>query len=146
MNLAHFIQKLHGLIGVLAVAACIHPVILLRVAGKPSPRLRWACRGAALLLTVTITLGWTSYLEYRVHVRGWMVLNHPDLHELWFELKEAIGWFVWTAGVAGWALVEFRPAETSARDAARRLFMLAVLGGLFCGVVGLVVSSFRDLA
>lgn len=140
------IQNLHGIAGALLVAACAHPMILLGADRPVTDRLVISCRLAFLVATICIALAWPTYFGYRAQVRDWMIEHHGSLHTVWFELKEALGWFAWLGAACGAALVEWARDDAVARRGARRLFGLAFASALFAGVVGLIAASVRDLS
>ncbi len=145
MNIAALLQKLHGVLGVLALAALLHPAITLRADKRPSPRIVLSCQLAWLLTLVSVVAGWGAYLEYRQTVKPWLLDNHASLHTLWFEIKEAVGWFTLVAATAGAALVHWSPEQPVARAAAGTLFLIASFSALAAGTIGVIVASYRDL-
>lgn len=140
------LQKLHGIIAVLGLAATLHPVLLVRDDKRPSARTVMAAKLAAGILSLSTALAFLVYpLAYRVRVRDWLLENAPTLHTVWFETKEALGFFALVGVVAGALLLARYADQPQARRAARRCFQSAFVCGLGAAVIGLVVASVRSV-
>lgn len=139
------LQKLHGIVSGLALVACLHPVLTLRPERKVSPRVRLSGQLAGLVMAVAVGLAWIVYPQYRVEVRPWLLTHEPHLHQFWFELKEALGFFALAGAVGGAGLLTWADGEPTARRTARLAFGMAFLASVVAIVIGLIVASTRDL-
>ena len=144
MNVLALLQSLHGALAVLAVAACAHPAWTLRSDRAPSSRVRWSVGLAVGLTIVSVVLGWWIYPDYRELIKPWLLERHPRLHQLAFELKEALGFFSLVGAVGGGGLVAIGSDDELARKAARNAFALATLVGLVSAILGIAVVAYRD--
>ena len=141
------LERIHGHVGWLAVAALIHPVVLL-----------WRRRGrsgilasslATGIVTVSAALGIATYPEYRARLKQQIFVSAPSVG--WaFERKEHLA-----AGavVLAWAgLCTHLGSRRSAGGAtaehlhqvARVAYASAALLALASAVLGLIVASYRS--
>jgi hypothetical protein len=137
------LERIHGHLGWLAVAALVHPVVVLRRGGRRAP---WAVGSAVALPVLAVGLGAALYPAYRRRVRG--ELFREDLALGWlFERKEhlAFGVVVLAAGAAvAYALA--RPGgtyEARARSLARTLFAAAALLAAVVAAIGTYLAAVR---
>jgi hypothetical protein len=133
-------QAVHGHLGWLAVAALVHPAVLLR---QPGRRPRWAVRAGVGLVTVVGGLGAWLYPAYRVSVRPTIFEAAPSLG--WaFERKEALAVFVvtmaWTGGTAAWLAGREAPYAPALQRVAALAFTWAALGAAAVATVGTAVA------
>ena len=138
-------QQVHGALGVLCAAICAHPALTLRVDTSPGRRARLSAYLSALLLGLTVPLGWYLYGDYRATVRPWLVVHHPAMHHVGFELKEALGFFSLTTGLASAALVRWGAGLPTARRAARLGFRITALAVVTTAILGIAAASLKHL-
>lgn len=139
------LQKLHGIVSGLALVACLHPMITLRPERKVSLHMRLSGQLAGVVMMMAVALAWIVYPQYRVEVRPWLLTHEPHLHQFWFELKEALGFFALAGAIGGAGLLTWANDEPSARRTARLAFGMAALASIVAMVIGLIVASTRDL-
>lgn len=106
MTLLRILESVHGYLAMMAVAAVIHPAILLRKGKGLSRRNRWAISFAGVLPAVAFGAGMLIYQDYRVLVRRGLFQASPAAGFL-FETKEHLGFaaIVLAAGACVCALV-----------------------------------------
>lgn len=124
------LQKLHGHLGVLALAASLHPVL--------SVRARLSAYAAAALMVATHALGWWVYPAYRSEVKLRVYEASYAAGQL-FETKEHLAFFALCLALAGVGL-------TWARQPSRTIWGLCAACALGAGVIGVVVSSVAGFA
>ena len=78
------LTELHGSAGLVAVAALVHPVVLLRTPGRRAPIACWAATAAT---TVVFGGGLALYGVYRERVKHDLFVTAPSIAWL-FERKE----------------------------------------------------------
>lgn len=133
-------QAIHGHLGWLAVAALVHPALLLR---RPGASARWAVIAAVGLTTLVVAGGAALYPHYRTEVRPGLFAHSPAAG-WWFERKEALALLVlslaWVGAAAVW--LARRPGELRARfrGAAALAFTLAAVGAGVCATAGTAVG------
>jgi hypothetical protein len=143
--LLRILERIHGHLGWLAVAALLHPAILLR---NPKRRARLAVGLTTSLVVVTALLGGFIYPEYRARVKQHIFIEAPRVGWL-FERKEhlAVGAVAFAlAGCIAHLSLPLLPEDT--RDVAARLahraFVAAFVLALFVAVLGVAVASFKS--
>ncbi len=141
MSLWLLLQSIHGHLGVLALAACLHPVFSLR-AKRPSARARLSGYLAAALMLLTSASGWWIYPAYRADVKRRLYEASYTAGQL-FETKEHLAFFALCLALAGAALLFAADAEHGAtlRRPARVCWTLCAACSLAVAVLGVVVSS-----
>ncbi|MBX3251220.1 MAG: hypothetical protein KF901_28845 [Myxococcales bacterium] len=143
MILWRVLESVHGLFGVLAVAALLHPAILLREGVPLSRGARWSVGLTGAVTAAAFGLGVGIYEAYREHVKRGL-FQYDRAAGLLFETKEHLAWAVVVLALGGAAAGLLAPP----RD--RRLRQLAALSfagaAALCVVVvalGVYVSSLR---
>ncbi len=140
------LERVHGHLGWLAVAALLHPAILLRDARR---RARLSVALAASLVVVTAGLGAAIYPDYRARLKQHIFIEAPTIGWL-FERKEHLAVGVVAFALAGCA-AHFGVAHV--RDAASKqqlarvahgAFVLAFAMALIVATLGVVVASFKS--
>ena len=112
----------HGQLAVLAVAALVHPALLLR-RGKPiSRRGLWACGAAGALLIATFVSGLVLYEPYRLGVRRALFELSPQAGFA-FETKEHLAVVATALALGGIAAALLAPRREGA--ALRKVAALA---------------------
>ncbi len=130
------LERLHGLVGVLAVALLLHPLLLLR-GGAAEARVSRAAGWAALLVALAALSGIALYPSYRALVRPGLLQDHRAL--FWtFERKEHLGAFSLFFALSG--LLALR---SKGRLGAALLGLSLVTAALAAGF-GLVIASVAD--
>ncbi len=122
------LERLHGHLGVLALALLLHPVISLRRRGALTV---WGRRSAELgagLLTLTFAAGWALYPTYRGSVKPGLLRDLPSV-ALRFESKEHLAFFAVALALGGALALRGRSAN------ARRLAWWLLLMGWICGAL-----------
>jgi len=138
------LTELHGSAGLVAVAALVHPVVLLRTPGRRAPIACWAATAAT---TVVFGGGLALYGVYRERVKHDLFVTAPSIAWL-FERKEhlALGAvaLAWSGAVAH--ALERRPGLSAPM---RRLALAAYVGAAamaaFAAVAGVVVAAVRPM-
>jgi hypothetical protein len=143
--LLRVLERVHGHLGWLAVAALLHPAVLLR---RPKRRARLSVSLATGLVVVTALLGGYVYPEYRVRLKHSIFVEAPRLGWM-FERKEhlAVGAVAFT--LAGFiAHLSLPWMEESAAAAmsrfAHRSFVVAFVLAFAVACIGVAVASFRS--
>lgn len=136
-------ESLHGHAGILAVAALLHPALLLRK-GWPLTR---GTKLAVLLSTgfavVAFASGVSIYEGYRATVKRPLFAVAPDAGWL-FETKEHLAFVVVCFALgAGIAAVSAPRDAIAHRRAASRLYAAAALLALVVAGIGTYVASIR---
>jgi hypothetical protein len=138
-------EHVHGHLGWLAVAALVHPAVLLR---RPNQRARWAVVAAAAVVTAAGVGGMALYPRYRVELRPPIFAAAPTLGYL-FERKEHLAFaallFAW-AGAAAYfgASTLDGDARRSLRRAAHWAFVVAAAFAMSTACLGTLVASYRS--
>jgi hypothetical protein len=138
------VEHAHGHAGWLAVAALLHPAILLR---DPRRRADLSVALAALVVTAVGGAGVWLYVEYRERIKQQIFIQAPGIGYL-FERKEHLAFgailFAWTGTIAYFGA---RRAEGEVLRALRRTsfysFVAAFLLALASAVLGTVVASYK---
>jgi formate hydrogenlyase subunit 3/multisubunit Na+/H+ antiporter MnhD subunit len=140
------LERIHGHLGWLSVAALLHPAILLR---NPKRRARLAVFLTTLFTVVTASLGAFIYPSYRERLKQHIFIEAPRVGWL-FERKEHLA-----VGALGLALVGcvahlslpyFTEEDTQHTVArlAHRAFVAAFVMALVVAVIGVTVASFKS--
>lgn len=137
------LESVHGHLGVLALAALIHPAILLRK-GKPlSRRNRYAVIGSTLFAVLAFASGIVIYEQFRAEVKR-PLFSASLKAGLMFETKEHIAFAVCTMSLG--ALVCALVAPKQSNGLRRAAALTYALAASFCIVVaglGTYVASVR---
>lgn len=144
--LLRVLERIHGHMGWLAVAALLHPAILLR---NPRRRARLSVGLAVASVVVVGALGGVIYPPYRALLKQRIFLERPALGWM-FERKEhlAVGAIVFA--LVGGALHLTAPlfpgeeARLLAARAAHRSFVFAFAFALVVAVLGVAVASYSS--
>ena len=145
MNLEtlRLLERVHGHLGWLAVAALAHPAIVLR---NPQRRARLSALLSTLLVTATFALGAFIYGDFsRGGLRRALYVASPTEGRI-FERKEHLAVAVIALAVAGCVTHLFahdRAAPTRARFA-HRSFLFAALIAAATATMGTVVAAFKS--
>ncbi len=144
--LLRVLERIHGHLGWLSVAALLHPAILLR---DPKRRASLSVSLATGFVVATASLGAAIYPEYRARLKQRIFIEAPTLGWL-FERKEhlAVGAvsFALIGCVAHLSLRFLTDAEVT-RTVARlsqRAFVIACVLGFAVAVLGVVVASYKS--
>lgn len=132
--------RLHGALGLLALALLIHPVVGLRRPGPPGLGQRLAAGLAGGLTALVAGLGAALYPSYRMGVKPGLVRGALPLAML-FESKEHIGFFAAALAIGAAGLLLSAPRSAPARRGARWLFGLAALCAALTAGLGLWVAA-----
>jgi hypothetical protein len=140
------LERIHGHLGWLSVAALLHPAILLR---NPKRRARLSVAMATAFVLVSALLGGYIYPEYRARLKQHIFLEVPKLGWM-FERKEhlAVGAVTFTligciAHLTAPAFTDERMQLTVARMA-HRSFVVAFALAAIVAVIGVAVASYRS--
>ena len=143
--LLRLLERVHGHAGWLAVAARLHPVLVLR---SPTRRARVATWASTLLVSVVAALGAGLYPSYRVRLKQAIFKENPTLGG-WCERKEhlAVGAvaFAWIGLVCH--LGAFRADSTSQKRLAalaHRAYAAAFFLALSVATLGPIVAANRS--
>ncbi len=136
------LQKLHGHLAILAVAASLHPALTLRGVRRPSGRMRLSSTLAAGATLAATALGWVVYPPYRVEVKQRLYLHDVRLGQA-FEIKEHLAWYALCLALAGGAMVWAARGERAGEltRAARVMWIAASVCGLATAALGIAVAS-----
>ena len=146
MNLAtlRLLEHVHGHVGWLAVAALLHPAIILR---NPNRRARLSVALSTLFAFAAGLMGANIYPDYRNRLKQAIFLHAPSLG-WWFERKEhlavgAIG-LALAGCVAHFIAWEFEDASTRKllARAAHHAFVAAFACAAVVAVTGVAVASY----
>jgi hypothetical protein len=144
MNFLRAVEHIHGHAGWLAVAALVHPAILLRKRGK---RAHLSVGLGAAIVTTVASVGIWLYVPYRDALRPGIFQSAPEIG-LMFERKEHLAFGVVLASWLG-ALAYFGSwrAEDETRirlhALSHRAFVIAaVLAGAVASL-GTYVATYR---
>jgi hypothetical protein len=137
------LESIHGHLGVLAVAALIHPALLLRK-GKPLTfATKWACGLSTSFAVAAFATGLTLYGSYREIVKRPLLVEHLDVGML-FETKEHLAWAVVTMAAGALLTALAAPREsTQLRRAAAAVYAAAVILALCTAGIGTYVAAVR---
>jgi hypothetical protein len=139
------LERVHGHLGWLSVAALLHPAILLRHAGR---RARLAVALATSVVVGTAALGAFLYPEYRARLRPRIFAESPRLGWI-FERKEHLAVGAVAFALVGCAAHLSLPLfDDDTRDAmarlAHRAFVVAFVLATLVAVFGVAVASFAS--
>jgi hypothetical protein len=140
------LERVHGHLGWLAVAALMHPAILLR---NPKRRARLAVALTTSLVVVTALIGGSIYPEYRARLKQHIFIEAPKLGWM-FERKEhlAVGavTFALVGCLAHLSLPAFEEEETRRVVArlAHRSFVISFAFTVVVAVIGVAVASYKS--
>ncbi len=140
------LERVHGHLGWLAVAALAHPAILLR---DPRRRARLSVSLATALVVVTGGLGATIYPDYRARVKQRIFLEAPALGWM-FERKEHLAVGVLAFALVGCAahlgvtLCTEPEARLSLGRLSHRAFVVSLLMAVVVASIGVAVASFKS--
>jgi predicted membrane protein len=136
------LEKIHGHLGLLSLALCLHPPFALRRARRPA----WRTRLAGLLASAGVILvnvsGWYIYPEYRGTVKL-TLYRHERFWGVLFEVKEHLGWYALALAAVG---VMLMLAADGTRGADLRRPIVLVYGAMAVlvtavAVMGVLISS-----
>lgn len=135
------LEAIHGHVGVLAMAALLHPALLLW-SGKPLSRNgRLALIASVLLVLAAFVLGLTIYPAYREEVKPDLFLA-SERAGLLFETKEHLAWLALVGSLgAGIAALVAPPRAALARRVAARVFLGAAVACVLTVGLGTYVAS-----
>jgi hypothetical protein len=144
--LLRVLERIHGHLGWLTVAALLHPAIILR---NPLRRARLSVALATLFAVATALLGGYIYPLYRERLKQHIFIEAPRVGWL-FERKEHLA-----VGAVGLALVgcvahlsapifEDQAIRKSVARLAHRAFVGAFVIGLLVAAFGVAVASFKS--
>lgn len=139
------IERIHGHLGWLSVAALLHPAILL---ANPRRRARLAVALATSSAIATALLGASIYPEYRARIKQQIFIEAPTVGWM-FERKEhlAVGGvaFALVGCVAHFALPVFHEGvRVNVARLAHRAFVIAFLLTAAVAVLGVAVASYKS--
>ena len=132
-------ERIHGHIGVLALAVLLHPVLSLPRCTTISRGMRWTLWLALGLLVVTYGLGWWIYPDYRILEKPELIRNNIALAKL-FESKEHLAFFSLVCGCSGIAIALRQTAPEDRRVAWLLLLSSWLLGVMVAGL-GIAVAA-----
>ncbi len=140
------LERIHGHLGWLAVAALLHPAILLR---DPRRRALLSTSLATGLVVAVAVLGVAIYPDYRARLKQRIFLEAPTLGWM-FERKEHLA-----VGVVAFALVGFAAHlgvtlftdDATRRAVARishRAYVISFVMALVVATIGVAVASYKS--
>lgn len=137
-----FLEKIHGHIGLLALALCLHPPIALLYARRPSRGTRISGYLAAASVIAVNVAGWIIYPEYRTAVKL-DLYRHARFYGLLFEVKEHLAWYAIAPAVAGALALWHADREhgIALRRTIQWLFVAAFVLVASVAVMGVVIAS-----
>lgn len=138
------LEAIHGHVGVLAMAALLHPPLLLW-SGKPLSRnARISLAASLALVALAFALGLWIYPEYREQVKPELFRSHVR-EGLLFETKEHLAWIALvTATGAGLAGLVAPPRAAQVRRIAARVFLGAALACVLTVALGTWIASVQS--
>ena len=141
LGLLRVLEHVHGHIGWLAVAALLHPAILLRVRRRRSPL---AAVLATSIVLVASALGATIYPDYRLRLKQSIFIASPTLG--WcFERKEHLAVGALVFALVGCIAHLAAPSADGLRDlvdrTAHRAYVVAFTCALIAATLGVAVAS-----
>ncbi len=136
------LQKVHGHLGILAVALALHPVFSLRKGRPPTRGARLSGYLGAATMTLASGAGWLVYPTYREEVRRRLYEQSVTYGQL-FETKEHLAFYALCLALAGAALLWASNKEhgASVRRPARITWALCFVCALATGLLGVVTAS-----
>lgn len=141
------LEKIHGHLALLGIAACLHPPIVLRKARRPNWATRMSGYAGSFLLSVSIACGWFIYPEYRLQIRQHLYATNRAL-AVSFEVKEHVGTFALFLVIAGAGLLFLsnRPGGAHLRKATGAAYFFAVLLATISATLGVAIASYSGFA
>jgi hypothetical protein len=136
------LEKIHGHIGLLALALCLHPPIALRSARRPSRATRISGYLAAGAVIAVNVIGWIIYPEYRTSVKL-DLYRHARFFGLLFEVKEHLAWYAIAPAVAGAVALWHADGEhgIALRRPIQWLFLATFALVAAVAIMGVVIAS-----
>ncbi len=144
--LLRVLERIHGHLGWLSVAALLHPAIILR---NPKRRARLAVALSTSFVVATALLGVYIYPEYRLRLKQRLFIEAPKVGWM-FERKEhlAVGAvaFALIGCVAHLSLGAFAEEDTQRTLArlAHRAFVVAFALAAIVAGIGVAVASYKS--
>jgi hypothetical protein len=144
--LLRILERVHGHLGWLAVAALIHPAIVLR---NPKRRARLSVVLCTVMVALTWGLGAWIYPEYRARIKQHIFIELPKLGWM-FERKEhlavAVATFTLVGCLAHLTSPGFEDEQTRLLVArlAHRSFVVASVLAAIVAVLGVAVASYKS--
>lgn len=143
--LLRFLERVHGHLGWLAVAALLHPALLLR---NPRRRATTSILLTTLFVTLAGGLGAWIYPDYRTQLKLRIFVTAPEIGWM-FERKEhlAVGviCFCWIGCLAHFSVPWFPdPHRETVARLAHRSFLLAFGMGVAVGIIGVLVATYAS--
>jgi hypothetical protein len=143
--LLRVLERVHGHLGWLGVAALLHPAILL---ANPRRRAKLAVTLATSSVTATALLGASLYPEYRARLKQQIFIEAPTVGWM-FERKEhlAVGGvaFALVGCVAHLAVPVFHESvRANVARLAHRAFVIAFVLTAAVAALGVAVASYRS--
>ena len=144
--LLRVLERIHGHLGWLSVAALMHPAIFLR---NPKRRARLSVALATGFAVATALLGAYVYPEYRNRIKQHIFIEIPRLGWM-FERKEhlAVGAVALAlAGCLAHLTLPMFTEEATKRTVARlahRAFVAAFVLALLVAILGVSVASYKS--
>lgn len=134
------VTTLHGLVGALALALLMHPVITLGRRRTLTWGTLFTAELAAGLLTAVFAVGWWTYPTYRNRVKtGLLQADHPAW--LWFEGKEHLAAMATVLAVSGALMLRVGRGRADAHRTARALLLAAWVCGVIAATLGVMVRA-----
>lgn len=134
--LLRVLEHVHGHLGWLAVAALLHPAIILR---DPKRRARLSVTLATALVVTTASLGAWIYPDYRVQLKKRIFIESASVGWM-FERKEHLAIAAVAFALVGFISHFFLPTKRTAHVA----FILAFVFALAVACIGVGVASFKS--
>jgi hypothetical protein len=143
--LLRLLERIHGHLGWLAVAALLHPAIMLR---NPKRRARLSVILSTLVVLLAASLGAGIYPDYRMRIKQRIFIEAPTFGWM-FERKEHLAVAAVSFTLIGCILHIFSPVfpEGSRVHAARTAhvaFVFAFAFALVVACIGVAVASFKS--
>ncbi len=141
------LEKIHGHLALLAIAACLHPPMALRKARRPSWATRMSGYAASAMLSASIAAGWFIYPEYRLQIRQHLYATNRAL-AVSFEVKEHLGTFALFLVLAGAGLLflSTKPGGPQLRAATGRVYLAAAILAAISATLGVAIASYAGFA
>jgi hypothetical protein len=146
VEVLRILEHVHGHLGWLAVAALVHPALLLR---NPRRRARLAVIASVSIATATALLGGYLYYFFSHQLRRALYVASP-VHGMLFERKEhlafgalALAWAAALVHLFGRGDVE-DPGFLARARFVHWAFVAAAVLAATVGVLGTVVASFKS--
>jgi hypothetical protein len=142
MMLWALLEKVHGHLAMLAVAACLHPPIALRSSRRTSRAARISGYAASGLLIGSVAIGWFIYPEFRATIRARLYETNPLLGHA-FEVKEHLGTYAIVLAAVGGVLMWLSRQSSSEAlvPTIRRTYLAAAVLAGTAAAIGVTVAS-----